>query len=254
MKTNFSQKVKTGIFVSIGIVILLVTIFLIGNQKNLFGSNFKIQANFKNVSGLQVGNVVRFGGINVGSVKDINILNDTTVQVTLELKTSVKKFIKQDAIANIGTDGLMGDKIIQVSAGTAAAAVVKENSLINGKNPLSMDEVMIKLNSIATNAESMTNGLASIVAKVNNGEGSLGRLINNDKLAKSLEGTINSTRATVQTIKKGAEGFSENMEAAKNNFLLKGYFKKKEKQRIADSTKQANDKAKQGLSPVKKKN
>lgn len=252
MKTNLSQKVKTGIFVSIGIAIMLVIIFLIGSQKNLFGSNFIIHANFKNVSGLQVGNVVRFGGINVGSVNGINILNDTTVQVTLELKSSVKKFIKQDATANIGSDGLMGDKIIQVSAGTSAASIVKENSLINGKNPLSMDEVMVKLNAIATNAESMTSNLAAIVAKVNNGEGSLGRLINNDKLAKSLEGTINSTKQTVESIKKGAEGFSDNMQAVKSNFLLKGYFKKKEKQRVADSTKQANDKAKQVPAPKRK--
>ena len=245
MKTNLSQKVKTGIFVTIGIGILLATVFIIGNQKNLFDNTFTVKANFKNVSGLQIGNLVRFAGINVGTVGDISIVNDSTVQVTLQLQQSVKKFIKQDASANIGSDGLMGDKIIQVSAGTTGTPEVKENSLISGKNPLSMDEVMVKLNNIATNAESMTHSLAGIVGKVNNGEGSLGRLINNDKLARNLEGTLSSTTETVKSIKKGAEGFSDNMDAVKNSFLLKGYFKKKEKQRIADSTKKAKEEAKE---------
>ncbi|MES2372856.1 MAG: MlaD family protein [Bacteroidota bacterium] len=244
MKANLAQKIKTGIFVTIGIGILLATVFIIGNQKNLFDNRFTIKANFNNVSGLQLGNLVRFAGINVGTVSDITILNDTTVQVSLALQESVKKFIKQDASANIGTDGLMGDKIIQVSAGTVGTPVVKENSVITGKNPLNMDAVMVKLNNIATNAESMTSSLAGIVGKVNNGEGSLGRLINNDKLARNLEGTLNSTTETVKSIQKGAEGFSDNMDAVKNSFLLKGYFKKKERQRIADSTKKAKEDAK----------
>jgi phospholipid/cholesterol/gamma-HCH transport system substrate-binding protein len=244
MKPSLSQKIKTGIFVTIGIGILLATVFIIGNQKNLFDNRFTIKANFNNVSGLQIGNLVRFAGINVGTVSDITIVNDTTVQVSLALQESVKKFIKQDASANIGSDGLMGDKIIQVSAGTAGNPVVKENSIITGKNPMNMDAVMVKLNHIATNAESMTGSLADIVGKVNSGQGSLGRLINNDKLARNLEGTLNSTTETVKSIKKGAEGFSDNMDAVKNSFLLKGYFKKKERQRIADSTKKAKEDAK----------
>lgn len=239
MKTNLSQKVKTGIFVALGIGILLATVFIIGNQKNLFDDTFTVKANFNNVSGLQVGNIVRFAGINVGTVSDISIVNDTTVQVSLSVQSRVKKFIKQDAAANIGSDGLMGDKIIQVSAGTLGQPEVKDESVITGKNPMNMDEVMVKLNGIATNAEVMTSNLAGIVAKVNNGQGSLGRLINNDQLARNLEGTLSSTTETVKSIKKGAEGFSNNMEAVQNSFLLRGYFKKKEKKRIEDSVKAA---------------
>ncbi len=251
MKTDFSQKIKTGIFITGGLGVLLVIIFLIGTQKNLFSKTFAVNANFKNVAGLQIGNIVRFAGINVGTVDNIMILNDSIVQVSLRLQSSVKKFIKQDATANIGSDGLMGDKIIQVSSGSTGTAIVKENSLITGKDPLNMDQVMDKLNAIASNAESLTNNLAGIVKKVNNGEGSLGRLLNNDQLARNLEGTVSSTQATVQSIKKSADGFSENMQAVKSNFLLRGYFKKKEKKRIADSTKLAELKAKE---PVKKKN
>jgi phospholipid/cholesterol/gamma-HCH transport system substrate-binding protein len=239
MKIDLSQKLKTGIFVTAGIGILIVIIFLIGSQKNLFTKTFSVHANFKNVAGLQIGNIVRFAGINVGTVDDIIILNDSIVQVSFRLQSSIKKYIKQDAIANIGSDGLMGDKIIQISSGTFQTALVKENSLIIGQDPINMDQVMGKLNAIATNAEIFTNNLAGIVKKVNGGEGSLGRLLNNDQLARNLEGTVSSTEATVKSIKKSADGFSDNMQAVKSNFLLRGYFKKKEKKRIADSTKNA---------------
>lgn len=244
MKTNASQKIKTGIFVTIGIAILLLTIFVIGSQKNLFDSTFTLRSNFKNVAGLQVGNIVRFAGINVGTVQDIDIVNDTTVQVTMRVQSHVKKFIKQDATASIGSDGLMGDKIMQLSAGVSGAPAA-DNALITGKDPMSMDAVMAKLNTVVGNATDLTGNLAQIFTKINNGEGSLGRLINNDKLARNLEGTIESTQETVKTIKKGAQGFSDNMEAVKHNFLLKGYFKKKERQRIEDSTKQARAKEKE---------
>ena len=253
MKPSLSQKVKTGIFVTIGIAIILATVFIIGSQKDMFDNTFNIKSNFNNVSGLQVGNIVRFAGINVGTVSDINIVNDTTVEVSMQVRQSVQKFIKQDASANIGSDGLMGDKIIQLSSGTTSAPIVKEDSRITGKNPLSMDEVMVKLNGIATNAEILSSNLAGIVMKVNNGEGSLGRLINNDKLAKDLEGTLSSTTETVKSIKKGADGFSNNMEAVQNSFLLRGYFKKKEKKRIADSTKAAKEAQKLADQQKKKK-
>jgi phospholipid/cholesterol/gamma-HCH transport system substrate-binding protein len=235
MKATLSQRLKTGGFILGGLVLLFIAIFIIGKQKNLFNSTFYLHARFKNVAGLQIGNLVRFAGINVGTVYDINIITDTSVQVDISLKKGVKKFIHKNAMATIGSDGLMGDKIIQISPGTDSAGMIADNDKILGKEPVNMDQVMSKLTVIADNAQSLSGDLASIVHKVNNGEGSLGRLINNDKLAKNLEGTISSTEATVKSIKKSADGFSDNMEAVKHNFLLRGYFKKKEKKRVEDS-------------------
>jgi phospholipid/cholesterol/gamma-HCH transport system substrate-binding protein len=240
MKLLFSQKLKTGLFVLCGFVLLFLAIFLIGNQKNLFKKTFYVQVKYKNVSGLQVGNFVRLTGINVGTVSDIQILNDSTVKVKLALQNSVHKFIKTDAIANIASDGLMGDKIIQIIHGSDSSAVIQDNGYLHSQDPVEMSTLLAKMTIIADNAAVLTDHLAKIVSKVNNGQGSLGRLLNNDNLARNLEGTVVTAKQTVQTIKKGAEGFSENMEAAKHNFLLKGFFKKKEKQRIQDSIAKAN--------------
>ena len=103
-------------FILVALLVLGVTVFLIGKQKNIFTNTFPVYANFGNVSGLQVGNYVRFAGINVGTVNNISIVNDTTVRVEMVLQTKVKQYLHGDSRASIGSDGLMGDKLVQVSA------------------------------------------------------------------------------------------------------------------------------------------
>src|ERR1700722_2447435 len=117
MKTTSGQKIKIGLFTFLGLLVLVLAIFFIGNRKNLFSSTFYVYGMFKNVSGLQVGNNVRFAGINVGVVQDINIVTDSTVRVGLTLNNNVKKFIKTDSKLSIGSDGLMGDKLVVIAPG-----------------------------------------------------------------------------------------------------------------------------------------
>lgn len=241
MKTTVSQKIKTGIFSVIGFAILVLFIFLIGSQKNMFSSTFHVKGQFKNVSGFVTGNMVRFAGINVGSVNDISILNDTTVTVDIVLQEDVKKFIKTDSKLSIGSDGLMGDKLITISAGTdSLGKPIQTNQVLAVANPMDMDKIMARVNGITSSAEVLMGNLANVTTKINSGKGSLGRLLNDDGLAKGLENTINSTNKTVKSIDRAASGLGDNMEAAKKSILFKGYFKKKDKKRIADSTAKAN--------------
>ena len=119
MKTNASQKIRTGIFAITGILIFVTGIFLIGSKKNMFGDTFMIYGTFNNVGGLEVGNNIRFAGINVGTVDDIRIISDTTIRVDMLMKEDVRPFLKADALASIGGDGLMGDKLITIASGSA---------------------------------------------------------------------------------------------------------------------------------------
>ncbi|HLA58113.1 MAG TPA: MlaD family protein, partial [Puia sp.] len=100
MKTSGGLKWKLGLFIVVGLVLLVFGLFFIGKQKNLFVSVFQLKAVFNNVSGLKVGNNVRFGGIAVGTVDGIQLLNDTSVQVNMNIKSEVRRFIKQDASAS----------------------------------------------------------------------------------------------------------------------------------------------------------
>lgn len=217
-----NYKAKLGLFVTAGIILFFLAIFVIGKQKNLFDPVFEVKANFQNVSGLQVGNAVRFSGINVGTVDQIRILNDSTVQVSMLVKKDVQKFIKEDSEAGIGSEGIIGDKLVVLSRGGSSNKVIKEGQLIASTEPVETDAIMESLQMTADNAAIATEEIAEIMTKVNSGKGSLGKLINDDSMAKDLD-------ATMTNLKTSTKKLDENMEAAKHNFLLKGYFKKKKK-------------------------
>jgi len=235
MQTSTSRKIKTGAFVLVSLVLLLALIFFIGKQQNLFGHNFSVYANFKNIAGLKTGNYVRFAGINVGTVDNITVVNDTTVKVVLSLQESIHPFIKTDVVANIGSDGLMGDKLVLLGPGSNTTPLVKNGGRILAVDPADMDKLVAKLGTIADNAASLTGGLSDLVSKINSGQGSLGRLVTSDKLAKQLENTVSTTKSTVANINQTATSVKDNMEAAKHSIFFRGFFKKKEKKRVQDS-------------------
>ena len=215
---------KLGMFVTVGLLLFIIAIYFIGKQKNLFGSTFNITSTFKTVSGLEVGNNVRFSGINIGTVEEIRLVNDSSVVVSMVIKDEVREFIKTDARASIGSDGLMGDKVLTISPGVKSTKPVENNGAIASVNGIEMNDIMKSVKKSVDNAGIITEELAIFSHSMNNGNGALARLVRDDKMANSVSNTLNN-------LESGTKGFSENMEAAKNNFLLKGYFKKKEKEK-----------------------
>jgi phospholipid/cholesterol/gamma-HCH transport system substrate-binding protein len=216
-------KWKLGIFLIIGIVLLVMGLFFIGKQKNLFVSVFPLKAIFKNVSGLKIGNNVRFGGISVGTVDGIQLVTDSSVMVTMSIKSEVHKFIKQNASATIGSEGLMGDRVVLISPGIGNPQPVAENQVLPTVSPVETDQILSGLKTSADNAALITQQLAEVAYKVNHGHGLISRLLGDSTLGNNLS-------TTMVNLKKGSAGLNENMEAAKHNFLLKGYFKKKKKE------------------------
>jgi len=206
----------------------------------MFSSTFRIYGTFKNVNGLQVGNNVRFAGINVGVVQAITIVTDSAVRVDLTLNNTVKKFIKKDSKLSIGSDGLMGDKLVVIApGGITSTEQVNDGGQLASVNPFDVDRMIAKLTKVADNAADLTEGLSAIVAKVNSGKGSIGRLLNNDKLSRDLEGTVSQAKTTMANVHKTTNTLNEDLTAAQHNFLLKGFFKNKKKKQQQDSIKKA---------------
>lgn len=230
MKATASQKIKIGLFTFIGILVLVLIIFFIGNRKSMFSSTFDVYGTFRNVNGLTVGNNVRFAGINIGVVSNIAIMTDSSVRVDLTLNKSVKKFIKKDSKMSIGSDGLMGDKLIVIApGGVTSQDQVQEGGQLTSVNPIDIDKIIAKLTGIADNAGTLIQNLAEITGKVNNGKGSLGRLINNDKMANDLDATVKQAKTTMANVHKTTSTLNEDLTAAQHNFLLKGFFNKKKR-------------------------
>jgi phospholipid/cholesterol/gamma-HCH transport system substrate-binding protein len=240
MKTTSGQKIKIGLFVVAGLIVIILGIFFIGSTKSLFNSTFTVYGVFNNVSGLQVGNNVRFAGINVGVVQGIEILNDTSVKVNLTLNSDVKKFIKKDAKVSIGSDGLMGDKLVVIGPG-ASNDQIDNGGRLSATNPLDVDKIVSKVTKIADNASVMVENLSEIVSKINHGKGSIGKLLNNDKMANELEGTVKQAQSAIQNVHQTSTTLNQDLTAAQHNFLLKGFFNKKKKREreIRDSIKKA---------------
>ncbi len=234
-------------------MVLIFAIFFIGNQKSLFSSTFKVSGKFKNVNGLQIGNNVRFAGINIGVVNDIQIVNDTTVKVVLTINNSVKKFIKKDAKMSIGSDGLMGDKLVVVAPGSGAEnSEVNDGDQIGSVNPIDVDKIVAKLTRIEDNAGSLIDNMAQIVAKVNSGKGSIGRLINNDKMAKDLDATVQSAKNTMDNVHRTTTTVNQTLAKAQNSFLLKPLFGKKKTRAQKDSINRVKTAKKDSVKAAKK--
>ena len=210
----------------------------------MFDPVFNISTKFKNVSGLQVGSTIRFSGINVGTVENIELINDSTVKVDMILKKEVQKFIRADSKAGIGSEGLIGDKLIVISQGNPSSKLVKNGQYINAVEPIETDAIMRSLETTAGNAAIASAEIGEILMKINNGEGTLGRLMNDESMANNIDKTL-------VNLKNGSKKLDENMEVAKSNFLLKGFFNKKK--RAEEKKKKDAEKAAKKAAKDKKK-
>lgn len=233
MNTSSNKyKWRLGFFVVSGFVIFLVLIFLIGRHKNLFNPVIEISSNFRNISGLSVGNVVRFSGINVGSVGNIEIRNDTSVKVVMVINKDVQPFIKSDSRVSIASEGIIGDRIISISHGSENAQTVQDGDVLSSIEPVETQAIVNSLSVTVENFEILTDQLAEIAIRINNGEGTIGRLIQDSVISESITQTIINLRKT-------SRGLNENMEAAKSNILLRGYFNRKAREERKDSIEKA---------------
>ena len=243
MKENKQQNIKLGLFVVIALVFFIGGIYLLGRQQNLFSSSIKVSAVFKNVNGLQEGNNVRFSGINIGTVSGIEIVGDSNVRVKMLLDKEVQPFIKKNSKVSIGTEGLMGNKMITISSGTAEAGGIDNKQTLEAVEPANMEDVLKNLNKVAENATiisddlaqitsnitkgagtedllenlkitaensaAITKNLAEITEKINSGKGTLGQLLTDKELIRDLN-------IAVDNIKEGSQTFNSNIKALEN--------------------------------------
>lgn len=318
-----TNNVKLGIFVLAGLVFLVLLLYMIGRNRNLFGSNFILRVEFENVQGLKAGNNVRYAGIDVGTVKKINLINDTVTEVVMTIDDKAKTIIRKNAVASIATDGLVGNKVVNIASAREASVHAEDGDMLTSKKPLDTEEMLRTLyktnNDVAFIAENLkttvsrlnnstalwsvlndealplnlrlsayqirlatakanniVNDLYTIVSQVKNGGGSLGAILTDTAFAHKLnmavakieavgdhadtlslqlsymvtgiqsdmnqgKGVVNALlkdsgmvvklNESLDNVRKGTDGFNQNMEALKHNFLFRGYFRKIENQK-----------------------
>jgi len=198
MEKTTSQKIRLGLFVVIGLLIFILAIYFIGNKQQMFGKTEHLKAVFTNVGGLQLGNNVRYSGINVGTVQEISMINDTAIIVDMIIDKSIFKNIKKNAIATIGSDGLVGSMIINIAPGKGVADFVEANDVIKSFDRVRSDDMLTTLNTTNQNAALLTADLLKITKEITEGKGTVGILINDTVMANDLKKTMRYLKITSQ--------------------------------------------------------
>ena len=191
MNKTTNEKLKLGLFVILGLILFVIAIYLIGNRQNMFTKKFTISTNFNNVNGLIRGNNVRYSGINVGTVKNILIINDSTINVNMVIEEKMVKHIKKDAIATIGTDGLVGNMIVNIIPGDGNASAISEGDVIKSYTKIGTSNMLNTLSVTNENAALLTAKLLNIADAMADSKGTFGMLINDTIVSSNLKETVN---------------------------------------------------------------
>jgi phospholipid/cholesterol/gamma-HCH transport system substrate-binding protein len=240
-----SQTFRLGLFIVAALAVLVAGVFIIGSRESMFQSTYRVKADFQNVAGLADGADVRVGGLHEGTVKHIQLPNtpDGKVTVSMDLQKASRDVLKKDSVASIKSEGLIGDKYVEISFGTDSAAQLKNGDTIASEAPIDMSNLVKKADQLLDSAKSgvedlngTASNLKSISAKVDQGKGTVGALIND--------------KTVYQKVSAGATALDEDAEALKHNFLLRGFFKNRGYEDASDLTKNAISHLPEGA-PVK---
>lgn len=190
MDKKLIKKLIIAVFIIAGSALFLIAIFIIGSKQNMFTSTMRINSAFETVSGLLEGSTVRFNGISVGTVDKIDIISGNKVMVDMTIVSSVKKFIKRDSKVKVITEGLIGNKIIDISPGGENTASVNDGDWLESIKPVETEDIIKSLKETGDNASIITKDIANIVSKVDKGDGTLGQIINNKSLYNDVDSTM----------------------------------------------------------------
>jgi phospholipid/cholesterol/gamma-HCH transport system substrate-binding protein len=241
-----SRAARLGAFIIAMLAILAAGIFIIGSKQYLFSPTYRLKAQFATVVGLDAGAEVRIAGVHTGTVREIDLPIKPTDKVTvlMDLQRSTHAIVKQDSIASIETEGLLGNEYVAISFGSEQAQNVKDNDTIGSQAPLVIADLMKKADGILdTSQEALKNitvasaNVSDITVKINDGKGTIGALVNDKKVYTQLDETTAGLRDTMGHAQAGVTAFQENMEAMKQNFLVRGFFKKRGYEDSADLAK-----------------
>ena len=206
-EVNIGKRVAVGIFISIGLAILIVAVFTIGGQHKAFVKSIRLHIIFDNVQGLQPGNNIWLSGMKVGTVKSIGFYGNSQVAVVLNVEKQAQPHIRKDSKARISTDGLVGNKIVVIDGGSDQAPLVADNDSLQSEHVAGTQELMTTLQASNGNLLEITGNLRTISKRLTESQGTLGQLINDPAIADRLRASIDNLR----TATAGSEAMIANL-------------------------------------------
>ncbi len=187
MKHRRHRSLIVGIFVSLGFAIFIFTIYVVGKKENIFGSPMKVTAIFEDVKGLREGDKVRLSGINIGNVSSLSIMSDNRVFVIMNLESDQVRYVKKDSKVTIGSEGLMGSKVLMIIPGRISSEIVSESDTLQAIEQVDIDDILTEINKSSENIAIVSNELITITRKINRGDGIFGKIFTDTTLTANLD-------------------------------------------------------------------
>jgi phospholipid/cholesterol/gamma-HCH transport system substrate-binding protein len=209
------NNIRLGVFVLAGMFFLILTLYMLGKNRNLFGSTFTLKAHFENVNGLRAGNNIRFAGIEAGTVKKVKILSDTLIEVTMAIDTKMNGFIPKNAEVTIGTDGLVGNKILNITPVQQRAVPVKDGDVLITKKSTGTEEMLKTLSNTNDNIAFVSEELKLTIRRFNNSK-ALWTLLNDSTISPNLKASVYNVRQASARANEFADQLNAMMSGIKN--------------------------------------
>lgn len=200
MDTDDKNNLKLGTFVLLGLILLVVSLFYVGNRNSLFSSGIQLKARFSNINGLQQGSNVLYSGVNAGTVKSIKLLNSRTIEVTLLMKKEIVSKIPVNSKIAIGTDGLMGNKLLNITPARINADMVKDGDYLLVEKTVSIDEILTTLSRSNENIYIVSESLKNLTSRLEQSETL--NLLEKKELSENLQASLSNIRTTTENAKK----------------------------------------------------
>ena len=200
--TSNTRAIIVGIFVFLGVAIFIITVLTLGSQHKTFERSITVKTFFENVNGLQKGNNVWFSGVKVGTIRKVNLKENGQVEVEMNIEEVSVKFIPKDVKAKLSSDGLIGNKIIEIYGGTPNGAKIEEGDIVGSDKLLSTDAMMNTLSKNNDNILAITNDFKLISSRIAAGKGSIGKLLTDETLVDQLNATTNILKRASENLEK----------------------------------------------------
>ncbi|MFC3560593.1 MlaD family protein [Pedobacter jamesrossensis] len=206
MAKTEEKNIKLGIFVMAGLLVLVVSFYMIGRSRNIFGRDFEIKARFNNLNGLMEGNNVLFSGIQAGTVKSIDMVNDTTIEVTMQINSKVRTYIQKNAQAAIGTEGLMGNKVVNIEPVKVPGEKISEGDMLSAQKLVSTDEMLKTLSKTNNDVAAIAKALKETVLRLDTSE--IFNLMNDPAIGLSLKSSLNEINMATKNANQMSYGLN----------------------------------------------
>ncbi|CAN5357276.1 hypothetical protein BH09BAC6_BH09BAC6_03680 [soil metagenome] len=200
MANQGENNTKLGVFVLAGLVVLILSFYMIGKNHNIFGSSFELRVRFPNLNGLMEGNNVLYSGIQAGTVKNIELINDTTIEVLLIMDNKVRTYIHKNAVAAIGTEGLMGNKIVNIMPVKGESPKVEKGDLLAAQKPINTDEMLQTLSKTNNNIATISEAIKGTVLRINSS--ALLDMFNDRSIGETVKSSLKSINIAATNAKE----------------------------------------------------